>query len=318
MTTPEGLAQPPLGASAGARPGLRRLLGGVRGRREPRLLGFVYVAPATALYGLFVIVPFGYALYLSLFSWDGVGPRRYVGFRNYESIWQQPELFSSFVHAFVLIAFFAVLPIAIALLLTAVMSRSRIRGLTTFRTLLFLPQVMAPVAIAVVWEWILGPYGPLNGALKDVGAEGLARPWLGSFTWALPAVGIIGSWIGYGFAMVLFMSGVEKIPTTLYDAARVDGAGPMREFLAVTLPGLRNEVTVMAVLAITGALTSFDVIYVITSGGPGTSTQVPAYQLYTLAFTDFRVGTAAAMGVLLGLIVFVIAVVVMRVGRERD
>jgi raffinose/stachyose/melibiose transport system permease protein len=131
-------------------------------------------------------------------------------------------------------------------------------------------------------------------------------------------VGVIGSWIGYGFAMVLFMSGVEKIPTSLYDAARVDGAGAIQEFFAVTLPSLRNEVTVMSVLAVTGALTSFDVIYVITSGGPGTSTQVPAYQLYTLAFTDFRVGTAAAMGVVLGLLVFAVALLILRLGREPE
>ena len=315
MTTPQGLTEPPIASPLlnrnVHRPARRR-------RREPRLVGFAFVSPALALYALFVIVPFVYALYLSLFSWDGVGPRRYIGFANYKAIWDETELLSSFVHATVLIAFFALLPIAVALLLTAVMIRSRVRGLTTFRTLLFLPQVMAPVAIAVVWEWILGTNGPLNGLLSGVGAGGLARPWLGSFTWALPAVGVIGSWIGYGFAMVLFMSGVEKIPTSLYDAARVDGAGAVHEFFAVTLPGLRNEVTVMSVLAVTGALTSFDVIYVITSGGPGTSTQVPAYQLYTLAFTDFRVGTAAAMGVVLGLLVFAVALLILRLGREPE
>ena len=177
---------------------------------------------------------------------------------------------------------------------------------------------MAPVAIAVVWEWVLGPNGPVNGFLRDIGAGALAQPWLGSFAWALPAVGVIGSWIGYGFAMVLFMSGVEKIPTSLYDAARVDGAGPLREFFTVTLPGLRNEVTVMSVLAVTGALTSFDIIYVLTGGGPGTQTVVPAYQLYTLAFSDFRVGTAAAMGVVLGTIVFILAVVILRLGRGDE
>jgi raffinose/stachyose/melibiose transport system permease protein len=316
MANRQGLIATPMAAptQAAAWPRTRAR----RGSREQRLVGFVYVSPAFLLYGLLVLVPFVYALYLSFYSWDGVGPRSYVGFANYKAIWEEPQLLWSFIHAAVLIAFFALLPIAVALLLTAVMTRSRVRGLTTFRTLLFLPQVMAPVAIAVVWEWILGPDGPLNGLLKDVGAGSLATPWLGSFTWALPAVGVIGSWVGYGFAMVLFMSGVEKIPSSLYDAARVDGAGPVSEFFAVTLPGLRNEITVMSVLAVTGALTSFDVIYVITSGGPGTSTQVPAYQLYTLAFTDFRVGTAAAMGVVLGVLVFVLALVILRLGRGEE
>ena len=289
-----------------------------RGRREPRLVGLVYISPAMSLYALFVIVPFLLALYLSLFNWDGVTSLTFAGFTNYEAIWKEPELLAAFAHAAILIIFFAFLPIAIALLLTAVMTRAPIRGLTSYRAVLFLPQVMAPVAIAVVWEWVLGPNGPVNGFLRDIGAGALAQPWLGSFAWALPAVGVIGSWIGYGFAMVLFMSGVEKIPTSLYDAARVDGAGPLREFFTVTLPGLRNEVTVMSVLAVTGALTSFDIIYVLTGGGPGTQTVVPAYQLYTLAFSDFRVGTAAAMGVVLGTIVFILAVVILRLGRGDE
>ncbi len=277
-----------------------------------------YVTPALGLYGAFVILPFGYALFLSFFNWGGAGPMSFAGLANYQAILNEPELASSFIHAAILVIFFALVPVVVALGLSAIMTRSAIKGLTFYRTVLFLPQVIPLVAVAVVWEWIYAPSGPLNAILRGIGAGGLAQAWLGSFTWALPAVGVIGSWIGYGFAMVLFMAGIEKIPQSLYDAARIDGAGPVREFLAVTLPGLRNELTVVSVLNVTGALTTFDVVYVMTDGGPGTSTVVPAYDVYNLAFIDFRVGTAAAMGVVLALAVFVIALVIMRIGHSED
>lgn len=295
-----------------------RAAGRSASRREPRLVGLAYASPALILYSSFVIIPFCYALYLSFFNWGGAGPLTFAGFSNYEALWQQPQLLSSFLHVAVLVLFFALLPIAVALLLTAVMTRSHLRGLTVYRAILFLPQVIALVAVAVVWEWILSPNGPINEVLRSVGLSPLAQDWLGSFTWALPSIGIIGSWIGYGFAMVVFMAGIDKIPVSLYEAARIDGAGPVREFLSVTLPGLRNELTVVSVMAVTGAMTTFDIVYVVTAGGPGTSTMVPAYDLYILAFTDFRVGTAAAMGVVLAILVFTIALLIMKLGKPPE
>lgn len=285
--------------------------------REPRRVGYAYVLPAMTVYGLFVLLPFMYALFLSFFNWGGVGPLVFAGFSNYLNIFKQPELVGSFIHSVILVGFFAALPIIIALFLTAVLTRVPIRGLPFYRAILFLPQVVALVAVATIWEWILGPDGPLNDVLRSAGLGSLAQTWLGSFTWALPAVGIVGSWVGYGFAMVLFMAGVEKIPPSLYDAARIDGAGPLREFVAVTLPGLRNELTVVCVLTITGALTAFDLIYVMTLGGPGTSTYVPAYSLFLLAFTDYQIGAAAAMGVVLAILVFGIALLVLRFARTE-
>ncbi|MDA8263968.1 MAG: sugar ABC transporter permease [Actinomycetota bacterium] len=260
-------------------------------------------------------MPFTYAVYVSFFNWSGAGPLTFAGWSNYTQIVENPQLLSAFYHAGILIAFFAVLPIVIALLLVALMTRVAIRGLTFYRTILFLPQVIPLVAVAVVWEWVLGESGPVNAILRAVGAGSIAQAWLGSFTWALPAVGIIGTWIGYGFAMVIFMAGVEKIPQSLYDAARVDGAGPVREFFSVTLPGLRNEILVVAVITITSALTTFDIVYIITLGGPGTSTVLPAYSAFTLAFTNFQVGAAAAMGVALAVIVFIVALGIMALGR---
>jgi raffinose/stachyose/melibiose transport system permease protein len=183
-----------------------------------------------------------------------------------------------------------------------------VRGLAAFRTILFLPQVVALVVVAVMWRMIYAPDGGLiNEALRAVGLGALAQNWLGDFNLALPAVGLIGTWVMYGLAMVLFTAGVQKIPQSLYDAARVDGAGPVREFFAVTLPGLRGEVAVALTLTTIAALRNFDLVYITTGGGPGNSTTVPAYEVYRRAFESGEVGGAAAIGVCLAAVIFVLA-----------
>ena len=164
--------------------------------------------------------------------------------------------------------YYAVLPVIIGLVLTAALTRTAIRGFRFFRTTLFLPQLIAGVVIAQAWIWIYASDGPLNRALELVGLGSFTRPWLGDFTWALPSIGAIGSWVTFGLCMVLFIAGVQKIPTSLYDAARVDGAGAVREFFAVTLPGLRGEILVAFVLTTINALRSFDIVYNTTAGGP--------------------------------------------------
>ena len=136
--------------------------------------------------------------------------------------------------------------------------------------MLFLPQVVPLVVVAVIWRMIYQPDGPAEQRARG-GRPRLARPrpWLGDFTWALPAVGFVGTWVMMGLALVLFMAGVQKIPQSLYDAARVDGAGMWREFFAVTLPNLRGEIAVALTLMTIAALRNFDLIYITTQGGPG-------------------------------------------------
>ena len=144
------------------------------------------------------------------------------------------------------------------------------------------------------------------------------RPWLGDFTWALPSIGVIGTWVTFGLCMVLFVAGVQKIPLELYDAARVDGAGAVREFFAVTLPGLRNEVLVAFVLTTINALRSFDIVYNTTAGGPGNKTIVPSMYMYQNAFLFNRVGYAAAIATLLAIAIFVLAAIMLRIGDRAE
>ncbi|MFJ9176455.1 carbohydrate ABC transporter permease [Streptomyces sp. NPDC102360] len=284
---------------------------------EPRSIGYLYVLPALAVYGLFLLYPFGQAVGLSFLHWDGLTRATSAGLDNYSALFTDPTLRAPFGHALVLLLFYAALPVAIGLLLAATMSRIRVRGLTFFRTVLFLPQVLAMVVVGVAWRSILAPDGLLNDVLRGVGLDGLARPWLGDDTWALPAVGVVGTWVMTGLCMVLFLAGAQRIPRELYEAARLDGAGAVREFLAVTLPGLRGEISVALTLTIIAGLRNFDLIYITTGGGPGNATSVPAYEVYHRAFELNEVGSAAAIGVALTVLIFALTVTVSRLVEGR-
>jgi raffinose/stachyose/melibiose transport system permease protein len=171
--------------------------------------------------------------------------------------------------------------------------------------------------VAVMWRMIYDPgNGPLNEGLRAVGLGGLAKSWLGDFGVALPAVGLIGTWVMYGLAMVLLTAGVQKIPPSLFDAARVDGAGAIREFFAVTLPALRGEIAVALTLTTIAALRNFDLVYITTKGGPGDATSVPAFQVYERAFQTGQVGSAAAIGLVLAAIIFAITLTINRLAER--
>jgi raffinose/stachyose/melibiose transport system permease protein len=285
------------------RKGIDRLPG------EARRIGYLYVAPAFLLYAAFNLVPLVQGVNVSFFDWDGITPGTWVGLDNYQEFFTDPAIRTGYVHVLILMFFYAFMPIVIGLFLAALLSRIRIRGLTFFRLLLFLPLVITDVVTAIAWNWIYDTNGPLNEVLRAVGLGHLipSAGWLGDFTTALPAVGVFGLWGQFGFCLILFLAGVMKIPASLYEAARVDGANALHEFFAVTLPGLRYELQVVLVLTVVGTLGTFDEIYVMTAGGPGTATSVPAYLVWRRMFQTGEVGSAAALGIILMLIVFAVA-----------
>lgn len=299
-------------AAAAERAGARRR------RRQTRWVGLVYALPALAFYAAIVVVPVFQSINYSFYSWDGVTAAHWVGVQNYVSFFTDPALIASLWHVVVLVLFFAVLPILLGLVSAGLLGRGRVGGAGVYRWLLFLPQVLTTVVVAVIWKRIYGPDGPLNDALRAVGLGHLAVNWLGDFTWALPALGLIGTWSGLGFCMVLFVAGVAGIPNELYEAARIDGCGPVSEFFHVTLPGLRGQLAVALTLTITSALRTFDLVWITTQGGPGTSTTTPALLLYQDAFENPNVGQAAAIGVVMAIMCLAIALVITRSVEAKD
>ncbi len=289
--------------------------------RRPRYRNWgasaAFLALPLLVYALFMLYPLGRVVMLSFYEWDGLGEGVWAGLDNYRAVFADPRLASSFRHAFILIIFYAVIPLVIGLILASLLVNSKARGLGFFRTVVFLPQVIAMVVLAVSWRQIYAPNGLLNRALRAVGLESWTRTWLGDFGTALPAVGLIGTWVCTGLVTVLLMSGIARIPKDYYEAARLDGAGWFRQFWHITVPGVRGEMLVATTLTIIAALKTFDLIYMTTSGGPGHSTTVPAYEVYNQAIRLGHVGTGSSLAVVLTVIIFVINLAVNWLGEKE-
>ncbi|QFQ29278.1 ABC transporter permease subunit [Janibacter melonis] len=277
-------------------------------------MAWLYLLPALLVYGAFALYPLLRACWISLYDWDGLSVGSWAGLSNYTEVLTDERLRAALLHALVLMVFYAVLPLLIGLVLAGIMHRSRVRGLGFFRTVVFLPQVVAMVVIAVAWRRVYASEGSLNSLLSAIGLDSLTRGWLGDYTFALPSVGVIGTWFETGLVTVLLLAGLSQVPKDLYEAARLDGAGPIREFLAVSLPSIRGEIAVALTLTVIASLKTFDLIFMTTKGGPGHSTTVPSYEVYRQGFEQGAVGLASAVGVVLTLIIFAISFVITRLG----
>ena len=303
-------------ASSSSSRRLSRRSGGPPG--EPRAIDWAYVAPGLLVYAAFLLYPLVRSIQISFYDWDGLTLGTWVGLDNYVKVVQDEGLRAAFTHALVLMLFFAVVPLAVGLLLAAILNRAKVRGLGFFRTVVFLPQVVAMVVVAVAWRRIYAPDGTLNSLLQAVGLDGLTRAWLGDYALALPAVGFVGTWFETGLVTVLMLAGMGQIDKELYEAARLDGAGPVREFFSITLPAVRGEISVALTLTVIAALKTFDLVYVTTKGGPGNQTSVPSYEVYHQAFELGQVGLASAIGVSLTIVIFVISFLITRLVERGD
>jgi raffinose/stachyose/melibiose transport system permease protein len=271
-----------------------------------RLTAWLFMAPALLAYGAFVLVPLAMSLYYSALRWDGIGRPRFVGLSNYLVVLTDPDLLGIIGNAFQLVLYFTLIPVLLGLAVVAAIRRHMAGSFgTVTRVVLFLPQVIPLVAAGIAWSWMFATTGFVNQMLKAVGLAALARGWLGDFTFALPAVGIIGAWVLLGLCTMLLLTGVAKIDPSLYEAAKIDGAGPWHEFRYITLPSLRQEIGVCVTVTVIAALASFDIVYIATGGGPGTTTMVPGLEIYRLAFAHRQVGLASALAIVLMILVLV-------------
>ena len=275
--------------------------------------------PALLAYLAFVVYPLVTAVQYSFYKWNGIGASTWIGFDNYVEIFTNPQLLAPIFNALVLILFFSGIPIVAGLALASLLRTMRPGPFaTTARTILFLPQIVPLVAAGIAWSWMYAQTGAVNQLLNLFGLGFLARPWLGDFQTALPAVGLIGSWVLTGLCTVLFLTGIGKIDQSLYEAVRLDGASWGREFITVTIPGLRQEIAVLVTITIIAALSSFDIIYTTTLGGPGRATLVPGISIYRIGFTQSEVGLASAFGIVLMALVLACVLPIQRLARASD
>lgn len=281
----------------------------MRGHWSRGILPYLYVAPTIVSTLAFVIYPFLANLYYSLVEWDGFGPKRFVGLENFAALARDSRFGSALATNLIYFAYIVVIPILLGLLIASIIGRAKVRGLRAYQTIYFVPQVVAPIALGVIFRWVYAPlFGIANNILQIVGLRHLVRPWLGNPETATAAVGLIGTWAWFGFCVILFVAGIQKIDEHLYEAAKIDGAGALRQFWHITLPGLRFEVVVALIMATVQSLGGyiFSVVRVTTNGAYGTR-PVGLYA-YQLAFVEGRVGYASAVILVLTALIMGIAV----------
>lgn len=286
-------------------------------RLRAGLPGLALVAPAFLFYALFVLRPLFATVQYSFYDWNGITTGTWVGLDNYARLFTDPDLIGPIINAFQLILYFSIVPVIFGLLAASVIRKLGASRLAlASRTVLFLPQVIPLVAAGIMWTWLMATNGAINQTLRAIGLESITRPWLGEFDTALPAVGVIGAWVNVGLCMLLLLAGMTKIDPALYEAVRLDGAGPVREFFAVTLPAVRQELGVAIIITVISALRSFDIIYISTQGGPGNATLVPGLVIYYLAFFEREIGQASALAVALTVLVLAVVLPLNRLTRS--
>jgi len=275
-----------------------------------RFLPWLFLAPALIIYSIVVVYPMIYSAWLSLFRWDGVAPTKvFVGFDNYVTLLTENDVFWIALknNAIWLVAAL-LLPTSMGLGL-AILLNSRFRGSHIFRSIFYFPAVLSLAVVGLIWTWIYHPeLGLLNQALTAGGLKVFTRNWLSDPNVALYPVILAATWNAVGLPMLLFLAGLQTIPEELHEAAKVEGAGPIRRFLYVTFPLLRE--TTLVVLAITAinALKAYDIIYAMTNGGPANRTQLLSTWMYFLTYNYNQVGLGTAIAMVLFSLTLIFAI----------
>jgi raffinose/stachyose/melibiose transport system permease protein len=291
-----------------------------KGRNDrSRFLPWAFLAPALVIYSVVVVYPMLYSAYLSLFRWDGVAPKKiFVGFQNYVTLLTRNEVFWVALknNAIWLMAALLV-PTSIGLGLALVLN-SRFRGSHIFRSIFYFPAVLSLAVVGLIWTWIYHPdLGLANQLLDALGLKVLNRNWLSDPQIAIYPVILAATWNAVGLPMLLFLAGLQTIPPEMHEAAKVEGAGPIRRFLYVTFPLLRE--TTLIVLAITSinALKAYDIVYAMTNGGPANRTQLLSTWMYFLTYNYNEVGLGTAIAVVLFSLTLIFAIPYIRMMTRK-
>jgi raffinose/stachyose/melibiose transport system permease protein len=293
-----------------------------RGRRLSRhvlqryLVAYLFILPVLLLYVVFVLRPTVQTFWLAFYEWNGIAAHReWVGLGNFQRLLGDPIFWQALQHSLIWTAVVVAFNLGVGLAAAALLA-GNIRGRLLFRLGYFLPVVQASVVTAMIWRWIYAPTGVLNTALETLGLGFLTRGWLGDFAVVLPALAIASSWMTFGLSVVILLAGMQSIDPTLYDAARVDGAGYGRMFLDITIPSLRNTITIVILLALVDAFKVFDIIWATTQGGPIRATEVLSTYLFKEGFQQNQYGYGSAIAVALALIILVSSILNLTL-RER-
>jgi len=278
-------------------------------------IAYSFVLPNLIGFTVFTLVPMVFAFLLAFMSWDGANPMRFVGLKNFVKMFHDETFrISTFNTLYYVVG--TVPATLICSLLLAVLLNRPIRGRNVFRAIYFFPYVASLVAVAVVWNMMFHPtMGPVNNFLRALGVQN-PPAWSASTTWAMPTVILASIWKNMGYYMIIYLAALQGIPRELYEAARIDGANSWQCFRKITLPMLTPATFFVTMMLTISSFKVFDLIYVMTGGGPGRATNVLVFTIYDSAFVSFEYGYASAVAAVLFVIVLAITLVQFRVEKK--
>jgi multiple sugar transport system permease protein len=283
--------------------------------RQERFWGYLFIAPQLVGLVAFALGPMIGILVLSFGNWDLLHPITWVGFNNYRSEASDPIFWTAVTNTIYYTAVF--IPACLILsLLTAIVLNRKMALRSWYRAIFFMPVITPAVAVAIVWTWLLNPdYGIVNILLSDFGITGPG--WYADLTWAMPTEILVAVWRSFGYSTVIFLAGLQGVPSQLYEAAHIDGAGRWARFRHITVPMLSPTIFFLVVTNIISSLQVFDQIYIMTGGqaGPADATRVIVFHIYSLAFKLFEFGQASAATVSLFAVILVVTVLQFRLQR---
>lgn len=274
---------------------------------------FLWSLPAVTYFAIFAILPLGVVAWLSFTAWDAIGSPTWVGTANWSAMFSDPELIHGLELTGILTALGVVTQTPVSLLI-GVWAAGHQRNRAVLSALYFIPLLMSATAVSIVWVSLLNPYFGLPHDMHWLFGNALFNHGflLSSPATAIAVLTFVGMWQWTPFHTLIYQGGARAIPEVLYQAAAIDGAGRVRQFLYITLPQLRNTMITSVVLMIVGGLTTFDTILIITQGGPGTSTTSASYYMYVKAFSSFQFGDASVIAVLLAVVSTILALIIVR------
>lgn len=286
-------------------------------RLRNTVIGWSFILPNFLGFALITLIPVVQLFFISLTDQNIFGKGDFVGIANFQKLMGDPLFQRSFVNTL----YFAVLHVPLTIVVSlglALLLNSKLRGVAFFRTAAFFPYITSIVAVGLVWNLLFSPeYGPINEVLRFFG---VADPpgWLLSQDWAMPAIVIISTWRDMGYYMILFLAGLSTIPRELHEAARVDGANVWQRFVNVTLPGLRPTTFFVTVMLTINSFKIFDLILVMTDGGPGQATLVISQFIYRKGFEESQFGYASAAAVALFFLCLIVTLAQFLINKRRN
>ena len=282
-----------------------------KGKRKLRdnIIGYSFILPNLIGYTVFVFLPVLFSFVLSVMKWDGSqAPMEFVGLQNFAQIFSDQLFRDSFVHT-VAYALMTVLPTLVLSLLLAVLLNSKIKGIAFYRASFFFPYIASTVAVGAVWNMLFQPdFGPINEFLKFIGIADPPR-WVVSTDWAMVAVAIVTIWKYMGYYMIVYLAALQGISNSLYEAASIDGANSWQKLRYITIPMLTPTTFFVLIMLTIQCFKVFDMVYVMTGGGPGSATKTLVNYIYEKAFTSWQFGPASAGAIVLFVVVLIITLI---------